>query len=482
MVKSSQIMEGVMRPFTLLMSLTLTILIQGVGYPQTSKIPIGEADLGAFFLMSSTPGDPVTYRVVGAMLVDSAPIILIEIDKDAAVDDDSLRRIQKQFMVPGSKVQLGIVQKLEMEPLVKAFLDVTVPVSAATAVTFQSEGKHGTIGCRLTNGYTFILSNTHVLADSGQQKIGASVYQGREPIGRLSAVECLSRFELNLVDAALACTTPSCVLSATPKKDFQFAGSFGKAKQGDKVAKLGFGSPAPRHGKVISTTGEFLIPMTNGERYCFSEQIVVESTENEKFGIGGDSGSVVVDEDFQPVGLYFGRFVYKENGKEWELYLANDIHHVVTKMNAGLSDKWRTNRGLSVDTSVDKKGEEACRASLKSCPASGENPCDARRKKDEAIKKAIEKQGLSESAYIECANTLLVKPEKGPYGFLSVPGKPAEHGLRTIALPSDVSMQEVLDLWRSRETPKQPRPTDSEEDGLTGPGAGIATPRRPTSP
>lgn len=291
-------------------------VIMAVAAIQVSAVPsnaVQQADLGAFFAHPGNAFERVEYRVVGVTLIRSTVVVFVEIPLDATLPAGWVSRLQAMLQTTGQKTEIRLVSGISSPNLVEmgdleqsAALQKGLPVDPGTGVAFKENGLHGTIGCRLTNGATFLLSNNHVLANTDRVATGATTFQGKLPIRALAAVQCLSLSSDNLIDAALACTTPQCVTTKTP--DFAFASKTRQAEASLNVKKWGNKTRGVRVGEIESTGGLYEVKLTDGNAYCFADQILVRSEDRKlPFAEDGDSGSVAVDGDNQAVGLFFAR-------------------------------------------------------------------------------------------------------------------------------------------------------------------------------
>jgi hypothetical protein len=193
-----------------------------------------------------------------------------------------------------------------------------VPIGVSTG---HPDVTAGTIGARVTDGeHTLALSNNHVFAAINGGSEGDNLLQpgradgGRDPddaFGTLYDFEplhfCSSGFcEPNLIDAAVALTTPEDLDTATPE------GGYGSPRPWTDEAKLGM--QVQKYGRTTGhTVGEVsgihatLDVDYRGTVARFEEQIVISGR---GFSAGGDSGSLIVTKgtllaDRRPVGLLF---------------------------------------------------------------------------------------------------------------------------------------------------------------------------------
>ena len=202
----------------------------------------------------------------------------------------------------------------------------------------------GTLGMTIEDqqGFRFILSNNHVLSDVNKGKFGDLIFQPgpldggtkKNTIGTLTRfvpikmlddypeesecpvakvikftfnkfAEALGRKtrmsayipNANLVDCALASATDDDFLS-DEILEIGLPVGFARAYVGERLKKSGRSSGLT-FGKVIAVDAEIKVNF-EGKTALFIEQIVTE-----KMGIPGDSGSVVLNQEDEAVGLLF---------------------------------------------------------------------------------------------------------------------------------------------------------------------------------
>jgi hypothetical protein len=171
----------------------------------------------------------------------------------------------------------------------------------------------GTLGAFVTPGKTLrILSNCHVLADSGAGAIGDPIlYPARDDSGRDPAdvVAALSRF-VELVPGGDFINTVDCAL-ATPLTaridDLRFAipgigtpAGVADAYRGMRITKVGR-TTGKTTGRVRDVHFRFAIPYPRLGQVGFTDQVLCT-----RYSAGGDSGSLVLEEDSRlAVGLHF---------------------------------------------------------------------------------------------------------------------------------------------------------------------------------
>ena len=208
----------------------------------------------------------------------------------------------------------------------------------------------GTLGCfvvgRSAPYYIGILTNNHVIAGENANALGSPVAQpgtldgGSFPddeVGELGAVIKLKTTTANLVDAAVGHVYQGI--------------DFDTSKMGNLGLLQGVGgdSDLPENAtvyKVGRTTGQtkgrlraFEIDNVQVEYDMdvlrFDGQIEIEGAGKKAFSDSGDSGSLIVDENLQAIGLLFaGGDVGGTNGKG--LTYANPIQSVLDALNMDL--------------------------------------------------------------------------------------------------------------------------------------------------
>ncbi len=179
----------------------------------------------------------------------------------------------------------------------------------------------GTLGCLVTKGgNTYILTNNHVAADENNASINDNILQpgpydgGQNPgdaIGTLSEYEPIvfSTSASNVIDAAIVSVNPADVTGATADE-----GNYGmpsstiaSAAVGMDVRKCGRTTGCTSTSTSSSREGITGINATVNVGYStgtarFVNQIVITKR---NFSAGGDSGSLVVNLNDNPVGLLF---------------------------------------------------------------------------------------------------------------------------------------------------------------------------------
>ncbi len=190
-----------------------------------------------------------------------------------------------------------------------------VPIGISTGNAGQCSS--GTIGCRVTDGTdVFALSNNHVYALQNNAPFESEIlqpglvdtncaYDSLNVIGSLfDFVEIdFSGFpHENEIDAAIALTSTNDLDNATPSNGYGIPKSTTvEASLNQKVMKYGR-TTALTKGTVTGIDGNFIIGYGSGEAF-FVNQIIVQS--RKPFIKAGDSGSLLVTTEKNPVGLLF---------------------------------------------------------------------------------------------------------------------------------------------------------------------------------
>jgi hypothetical protein len=175
----------------------------------------------------------------------------------------------------------------------------------------------GTIGCFVTSDGTdrLLLSNNHVLADENRASPGDKILQpcradgGIPPgdcIGALARFVALSESRKNRIDAAVALLDPS-----VPEDPVSLTGlgvlrgtRADTPETGEAVFKLGRTTGLTR-GRVSAFEVDDLWVHYDLGVLGFDGQLEIEGEGTQAFSLGGDSGSLVVDERLHAIGLLF---------------------------------------------------------------------------------------------------------------------------------------------------------------------------------
>lgn len=209
----------------------------------------------------------------------------------------------------------------------------------------------GTLGAFVQrSGRRFILSNNHVLANEGRASEGDVVLQrgtadggrpSRDQVAALDKWVQLKKNGVNLVDAAVAGIPESEEIDPTLLRglvngtDRRLAGlgpDF--LDEGTVVYKVGR-TTGPTAGRVTAFELDNVVISFDSGNLRFDGQVEIEGIGSEPFSDGGDSGSLIVDEEMGAVALLFaGGDLGGTNGLG--LTYANPIGRVLTSLKADL--------------------------------------------------------------------------------------------------------------------------------------------------
>jgi hypothetical protein len=207
----------------------------------------------------------------------------------------------------------------------------------------------GTLGCfvetRQKRPRAGILSNNHVLADENHGRRGDAIIQPgrfdggtrvRDAVGRLGRVVKLRGKGVNRVDAARAAIDPGVEYDPHTLRGLGTLKGLGPRflDVGTPVAKVGRTTGVTR-GRVTAFELDNVIVGYDMGNLRFDDQIEIEGAGDGPFSQGGDSGSVIVNEDGEAVALLFaGGDTGGSNGMG--LTYANPIHAVLDALRVDL--------------------------------------------------------------------------------------------------------------------------------------------------
>jgi len=205
----------------------------------------------------------------------------------------------------------------------------------------------GTLGCFVWRGRSKaarVLSNNHVLANENDGERGDDIVQsgtydgGRRPkdvVGSLDKFVRLKAGQANLVDCATASINGGIEISPQTIKGIgRLSGVLPFVEEGIAVHKLGR-TTGLTHGRVTAIELDDVVVAFDQGNLSFDNQIEIEGDGNRPFSDGGDSGSLIVDDDVRAVGLLFaGGDQGGRNGRG--LTYANSIGTVLDQLGAQL--------------------------------------------------------------------------------------------------------------------------------------------------
>jgi hypothetical protein len=256
-------------------------------------------------------------KVVGGQATDTSALKLYVEQKLSSSDIPTDQQIPAQITLPatGAVVDTDVEEIGTQSP--QSNIGPARPCPPGYSIGLLGGEGSGTLGClvRDATGRLMLLSNSHVVADSGNAAIGSTVIQpgpgdggsANQAIATLAAfvpLDFTPGFN-NQVDAGVALITdPGLVTTAipgigvptTPPTAFP-------ANVGDQVQIVGRSSGASS-GKIkdVNYMSKLSYPTADGDSALayFRDQVLCE-----RYAIPGDSGSVVCDMNGVALGLHY---------------------------------------------------------------------------------------------------------------------------------------------------------------------------------
>ena len=315
--------------------------------------------------LNAVVAEPRAVRAMGIRAQESAP------------DKDAMRSIAVGISFRGKQHRLAVrIQRRAMEshPIVaemrkKSKGDIDVRYigkiqKMETPTTLQKRRRPlvigcsighykitaGTLGCFVSDresGEILILSNNHVLANENNARAGDAIIQpgkidggklAKDTIGKLKSFVKLKKTSTNYVDCAVS------TIKAGVKHKQSKLGSFGNlaglapefVPDGTVVYKVGR-TTGETKGLVTAFELDNVVVEYDIGNVKFNNQIEIEGTGSDPFCEGGDSGSLIFNEDLQAVALLFaGGDSGGSNGMG--LTYANPIRKVLDSLKVDLAN------------------------------------------------------------------------------------------------------------------------------------------------
>lgn len=205
----------------------------------------------------------------------------------------------------------------------------------------------GTLGCfvQSPSGVLYIISNNHVLANENRSRKGDAIIQpgaydgGSDPADRIGLLERSIRLRVstvNLMDAATCTIEKGVTHDPRVKNAGRIKGLFaGPLADGIAVRKLGR-TTGLTEGRITAFELDNVVVRYDLGNLRFDDQIEIEGRGTTAFSDGGDSGSLVFNDDMEGVGLLFaGGDQGGTNGLG--LTYANPLGTVLTKLRVTLA-------------------------------------------------------------------------------------------------------------------------------------------------
>lgn len=240
--------------------------------------------------------------------------------------------------IPSSIDGVAVVKKVGLVPRITDHRTRTRPVVGGVS-TGPPSSATGTLGCIIDhNGEYYYLSNNHVFALCNAVPLGSSILQpgfvdgGESPIDIAGELVGYVPYQaspvVNIVDMALAKPLAEYEQSIL---EIGVAVGVTEAVEGQRVHKSGR-TTGVTSGLVVSTDAEIVVnaePLWSRGLLVFEDQIVIEGDYLGEFSAPGDSGSAILDDDNNLVGLLFA-------GTE-DATIANKMTNVLSRIDEALS-------------------------------------------------------------------------------------------------------------------------------------------------
>jgi hypothetical protein len=247
---------------------------------------------------------------------DGEFILAIRLQARSALLQEILERVRTKVGPELDVRFVGRVRPLDDTPSTKTLRSVCRPLVIGCSVGHiaASAGTLGLIALHRKTGRHVIVSNSHVLAQAGQAKLGDAITQpGRvdgggtdSHVGALLDFAPLKTAGSNHIDAAIAVVDDSI---AFEWKLVPGIGAFDIPDEepltpGQKVMKVGR-TTGLTHGEITVTELDDIVVDYERGTVVFDDQIEVNGMSDTPFSRPGDSGSLVIDENRRAIGLLF---------------------------------------------------------------------------------------------------------------------------------------------------------------------------------
>lgn len=199
-----------------------------------------------------------------------------------------------------------------LPPSSTPLVDRMRPLVPGCSISTTSANAAGTLGCFVKDEHgTYLLSNSHVVADHGAAALGLSIVQpglldgGSDPadvVGQLSRAVPVDPTALNVADAAIAVVDADGIEPAIP----------GIGRPGAAPPDPAIGDRVTKRGRTTDvTTGTVRLTNLNlkfrwpDELIEFADLVAIETDNSAvEFGAPGDSGAlIVIATDLAPLAL-----------------------------------------------------------------------------------------------------------------------------------------------------------------------------------
>lgn len=243
--------------------------------------------------------------------------LAIRLQSKSALVRKLVERIRQRVQGEIDVSFVGRLQPLADVPGIAELRAVCRPlvVGCSLAHVASNAGTLGMIARHRKTGRPVVLSNSHVLAQSGRAQRGDGITQpgpldGGGPGNHIAALLDFAPLKLaggNQVDAAIAVVDDSVELEPDSAPG---VGAFTVADSellvpGLKVRKLGRTTALTRGEVTVTELDDVAVDYVDVGTVAFDDQIEIVGLPDAPFSDRGDSGSLVFDEDAHAVGLLF---------------------------------------------------------------------------------------------------------------------------------------------------------------------------------
>lgn len=263
----------------------------------------------------SHPGkDALRTMAIGITTKGKEHKIAIRLQRRALEDHPVVTRIRERAKGEVDIKYVGRIQKLETP--------ATLQKRRRPLVVGCSIGHFkitaGTLGCFVKDratGKILVLSNNHVLANENDAQPGDAIIQpgkfdggkvSSDTIGQLLRFIKLKKTGTNLVDCAVSSIKPTILLKPLKLGSFGNIAGLGPAVvvDGTDVRKVGR-TTGETKGRVTAFELDNVVVAYDIGNIRFDDQIEIEGAGSKAFSAGGDSGSLIFDNQRGAVALLF---------------------------------------------------------------------------------------------------------------------------------------------------------------------------------
>ncbi len=264
---------------------------------------------------ASAPGqDALRSMAVGIARHEKQHRVAVRVQRRALLDHPVLEHLRKQAK---GEVDIRFVGKITRQESPATLQKRRRPLVIGCSIG-HFKITAGTLGCFVksrTKGETLILSNNHVLANENHARAGDAILQqgrldgGKNPANLAATLGKFIKLKLtgvNFVDCAAALPSPGIKIRKNK------LGSFGTLKglgpdfldEGTVVRKVGR-TTGETTGRVTAFELDNVVVQYDIGNIRFDNQVEIEGSGTKPFSDGGDSGSLIFNEENLGVALLF---------------------------------------------------------------------------------------------------------------------------------------------------------------------------------